>query len=1011
MQKQLINVDDNTKNINKNKTFTKTSSKKSPYIKFHFINGDNLSIDKNQLLSFNPCILNNNNISIQNINDNSYQINMPKNITKEELSYFLSITESGMKSIKDENIFGINDNKDIKGNKIMNLIKISDYFNNEEFIVKLINDIILPFNYDNIIIELLDYSYKKLCINTEQKEKVNNAYFDLFYNCLENISKNEIIVLNNLDKIKYLDKKIIDEIIEKTFQNLIYGTTLLIEQNKEMKNIKEDFEQSSNDVTSNNLLISPIGDTSKETHILKDKQFKELIYFLMEIKNKKNFFDLLTSEYAFLLSKDSINELKNLPHPSLQVDIHFSDYSFYSQEFPLEIILNHKKIILVVSYKKIDQSFNVCLKLANYNNNIKKNCNSILEIDKISEEKFIEDNSCFKIFTFLTHVIITKGPERISIATQNNLLSLSNNKTIYSILKISNFDNELRNFLIREPEKEYFSVIVHIKLCYIYSALASFLLKEFSEYSKDPNIYKISKQLLILILENKYIRLKDKDIIETILLWFQDENNIKEDISSILEVLKWEDIDDNLIFELIIKYSHIIVGNNILEKKITDAFEKKYKNPIITENILKSLFIAGQKIEYNRIYSQMKKSEKYSKAHKYFNSEAKFNGIFYATDNNSSLSKDSCSFKDGIQNIIMNYNNNIPENENEKIINNKNIDFENKKYNINEINNINANNNKNNNQNNINIINKNNIEKKCTSSNTNIINKNNIEKKDTNSNTNIINNKDDISLNNKNNYNKINKLNKRNEFLPKNNKNKIKEKNKSNDHIIFYKNNANFLKKNLSFLNIKQKKNPVKPNINKKIRNKEIKKLSFSYYKNAQNTSNINDKSNISNVSININNISNINISNNNYSNYKTQNNDYFLKNYVNKNNDNSFSLTFFGGKSQEKFGQGKNCGKKYDKNKNINFPIKLFSTGNSENNYIKKNNKKLDKTSISNNKTSGYQNSHKNQKKFNTLLSTILNYDKIINKSKNVNKKNKNSASIKKMVINKNPKKREKSN
>ena len=65
-------------------------------------------------------------------------------------------------------------------------------------------------------------------------------------------------------------------------------------------------------------------------------------------------------------------------------------------------------------------------------------------------------------------------------------------------------------------------------------------------------------------------------MIETILLWFQDENNIKEDISSILEVLKWEDIDDNLIFELILKYSHIIVGNNILEKKIIDAFEKKY---------------------------------------------------------------------------------------------------------------------------------------------------------------------------------------------------------------------------------------------------------------------------------------------------------------------------------------------------------------------------------------------------------------------------------------------------
>lgn len=59
---------------------------------------------------------------------------------------------------------------------------------------------------------------------------------------------------------------------------------------------------------------------------------------------------------------------------------------------------------------------------------------------------YLEENSCFKIFTFLTHVMITKGPEKVKIATQNNLLSLSDNKSIYTILKISNFDNELRNF-------------------------------------------------------------------------------------------------------------------------------------------------------------------------------------------------------------------------------------------------------------------------------------------------------------------------------------------------------------------------------------------------------------------------------------------------------------------------------------------------------------------------------------------------------------------------------------
>ena len=946
-------MDETIKNINKNKTFSKTSSK--TILKFHFQDGEELSIDKNIFLLFDPTLINNSNFQILNLNDNSYQINIPKYIKKEDLSIYLSLLDNNEKnSFKEENIFSINDSRDMKANKLMNLLKLSDFFNTEDLNVKLIKDLILPFNYDNIIIDLLDFSYKKLCVNSEQKEQ-NNVYFDLFYQCLENISKNEKMVLNNLEKIKYLDKKVIDEIIEKTFQNLIYGTTLLLEEKNEKY---KEYDKNSNEITIDNL--SPLSSNFQNTHILKEKQFKELIYFLMEIKNKTNFFDLLTSEYAFLLSKESINELKNLPHPSLQVDIHFSDYSYYSQEFPLEYILNHKKIILVVSYKKFDQSFNVCLKLSN-NINEKKTCNSILEIDKISEEKFIEENSCFKIFTFLTHVIITKGPERIKIATQNNLLSLSNSKTVYSILKVSNFDNELRNFLIREPEKEYFSVIIHIKLCYIYSALASFLLNEFLEYSKEANICKISKQLLILILENKYLNLKDKDIVETILLWLQDEINIKEDISSIFNLIKWEDIDDTLIFELIIKYSHIIVGNKILEKKFIDAFEKKYKNPLIIENILKSLFIAGQKIEYSRIFSQMKKTQKFNKAYQYFNSETKLKGIFYGLENSSS--KDSCSFKDGIKQFLMNNNvnnnaknNEKKEKEKEKEIQNIHIFNNNKEKEKEKEKDIN-------NQNKISNKNNNNDDKQYEIQNINNIYKNNNK----NNNRNYI-NKNNIN-NNKNNNNK-----------------------KYNEQIIFYKNNANFLKKNLSFLNIKHNKinTTSKINLNKKnIKNTNIKKISFSYIKNGSSVNNINnirDKNNINNVNININNISNINISNNNYSNYKTHNNNYFSKNYPNKNNDNAISLTFYSGKSQEKCGGLKQFIKK--NNKNIkNSPFKLFSTENNDNNYHKSNIKKLDTNAI---KGKGKNNSNKkNQKKINSLLSTILNYDKITNKSKYPNKNN----------------------
>ena len=233
----------------------------------------------------------------------------------------------------------------------------------------------------------------------------------------------------------------------------------------------------------------------------------------------------------------------------------------------------------------------------------------------------------------------------------------------------------------------------------------------------------------------------------------------------------------------------------------------------------------------------------------------------------------------------------------------------------------------------------------------------------------------------------------------KNHINKNKNKRKTND--IFYKNNAHFLNKNLSFLNIKQQKNPVKPIL----KNNHIKKLSFSYIKSNQNDNSINNKNNISNVSININNISNINISNNNYSNYKTQNNDFYLKNYNHKPNDNSFSLTFFSGKTQENFGQQKNSQKKNEKNLG-NFHFKLFSSGNSDINTHNKKMKKID-GNINDNKRSSNQKSQKNNKTFNSLLSTILNYDKIKNKSKYSNKKNKNCVSIKKMVIYTMPKKK----
>ena len=878
MKKEIINVDTNKNNKNKKDHFSRSSSYSKPIIKFIFESGNELSFDKNTFLLIKPILSNNNNLIIKQLKNNNMQINLQNNITHEDLSLFLDIIKYlYLKENKNKIV------ENIDKSKIMKIFNISDLFMSENFNMKFIKDILLKINYDDTIFEIIFYSYKKLCIYSEKKEEINNYYFDLFYQSLENISKKEQIVFNNLDKIKILDKKIIDEIIEKTFKNLIYANTILIEDNEEIDKINEEYES----IDNNNL------------HIININQLNKLIQFLIEINSKKNnFFDLITSEYAFLLSKDSILELKNLPHPSLQADIHFSDYSFYCQEFPLDMILNHKKIVLIVSYKTEDHSFNINIKLKNHRINKIRSINNVLEMDKISEEKYIEDNSCFKIFTFLTHIMITKGPEKIIIATQNNLLSLSDSKTVYNILKISNFDNELRNFLIREPEKEYFSVIVQIKLCYKYSALASYLLRQFKLYYNDKNICKISKQLLMLILENKFLKINNNnEMVTTILLWLDDEMNIKEDISSIFGLIKWEEVDESLIFELIIKYSHIIVGNKNLEKIFINVFEKKYNNNIAVLNILKTLFSVGAKIEYNKLFTQMKISQKNNEIYKYFNSDYnfKYNHFFEYDNENSSFSKDSSSIKEDLPPILS------------ESINKKNKKYKIKNYTLN---------------NSINDI----EEKKITIEND--------LKKSNNQIDNFVNKINKENYKNKNQKNKsnnslkvINKINQESETILK----KFKE----NNNKIKSKTPMNIFNKNMPFIPKDQMKK-VKNNINKnQLKVDDNKKIGQSYIKNMKKV--LKDKPNINSVSININNINNINISNNNFPNYKNQNKISNNK-YNNYINTNSFSLTFCSNKNQQK-----------TKNKNnyIKNTFKLFSTSNNDKNNIynytnKKNNNEL---------------------------------------------------------------------
>ena len=77
-----------------------------------------------------------------------------------------------------------------------------DFFNNEKLNIQFITNIIIPELNSNIAIDLIIYSYDKLCYFSERGKEADNAYFELFYQALEVLSKNEMLIIKNIDKLK-----------------------------------------------------------------------------------------------------------------------------------------------------------------------------------------------------------------------------------------------------------------------------------------------------------------------------------------------------------------------------------------------------------------------------------------------------------------------------------------------------------------------------------------------------------------------------------------------------------------------------------------------------------------------------------------------------------------------------------------------------------------------------------------------------------------------------------------
>ena len=581
------------------------------YYEFTFEDNNKFEISKQEIIEISQ------NLYSRIIKNNvSNIIKLPKYIKYEDFSEFIEIYRnyiSRLRQFNQEHFF-ISISLIIQNFKIniAQLLQISEFFENNSFSKLLIKDSILAKNKEktkleninhslniNNAITLLILSYNKLReINNANKSKnkninieddLENIWLELFMKSLDITGVNLDYFFNTIYKnqdysknqLWSLDKKIIDEIYEKFSYNLI--------SNKYIVAINEEksFIENKNEKIDLNVL-------------------EEIVKFLMKKRNQKDFFYLLSNEYLRIMSEENINELYNLPNPTFILKININEVDNYYEEYTLNNLFSTNddlKLILIVYYKKNEDTFNVSIKLSKNNN---------------------EKQSYFDIMTFLSLGIIEELNNK-----QINVKSLSNNKSMYEIYKITNFKKTKNNIRAYKGSEinDYFTFKLFLKPCYIYILLSNYLFYNLENLVKSENIAKLNRNILSIIISKKYINKKEESflnnennnfdfIVEFLINWLNDEINIVEDISDIIKNIKWENVSLFKIFEFFIKYSTNISSDDIefIFSKALLKILNRFNNNIelLSKEILKALVLSSNKINYISLFSENKKIKKFN---------------------------------------------------------------------------------------------------------------------------------------------------------------------------------------------------------------------------------------------------------------------------------------------------------------------------------------------------------------------------------------------------------------
>ena len=540
----------------------------------------------------------------KHINNNSRnKIEVPNNITYETFDEFIKVINE---QINNENKYVIKDTTNL-----IYLFQLSEFFENDGFSMFLISEYLtcddMKISKDDAYTLLIQSFNKlnKLNINDKynNEEDLENTWLDLFLRSLEIVGINLFYFFEE-DKLDIFDKKIIDELYEKFFMNLISSNYLInLNENLNNNNENEEKENEINADNKNNIINNKekneklSNKLNKKDNIINLITLRKMVEYLMNRRAQSNFFCLLSNEFMKISSEESLTEINTLPNPTFLLKLDINDIDNYYEEFEIENIINNDehKIVLIIYYKKLEDSFNISLKMTNNDKQHNKN-NKRLSSNKLD------------ILTFLTASSI----EELNVR-QNNIKSISNNKSKQEIFKINSFSKSL-SFI----NKKYLTLKIYLKTCYIHSMLCNYLYYDFENFYNNKSIYKITKNLLSIIIVNRFQHNKsDKNMDKVVLCllnWLDNEINIKEDISEIIENIPWDAISLPLLFEFIIK-----CGKNISEKQSEHIFlnslkgrNQNYKGKeSFNQYIIKSLFMASKNVDYISLFCDNIKMKKF----------------------------------------------------------------------------------------------------------------------------------------------------------------------------------------------------------------------------------------------------------------------------------------------------------------------------------------------------------------------------------------------------------------